>query len=65
MTLSEAAERWGVSTTVVRKWVHQGRLVARRQGRMLILDDAAERPAALQKGALPPEQRDAWCRGRR
>jgi len=62
LTVSEAAALWGVSYTVVRKWIAQKRVRAEKHGRdWWILQ--RERPEKLTRGGLTDEQRAAWNTG--
>lgn len=60
MSIREAAKKWGVSYTVVRKWVLQGRVTAERVGNQWIITQVT-RPPALPHGSLSPEQRKVWA----
>lgn len=65
LTIAQAAAKWGVSPTVVRKWIHQGRVKAERAGRTwLVLD--TDRPTPLGPGErLTPDQRAGWQYGKK
>lgn len=62
MTTYEAAEKWGVSYTVVRKWIAQGRVKAEKFGHVVVVLQE-DRPPKLKSGGLSPEQRAAWNPG--
>jgi len=64
MTMYEAAEKWGVSYTVIRKWIKQGRVKAEKFGRAVVILQE-DRPPALKPGSLTLEQRMAWNPGTR
>lgn len=63
-TLKEAAQDWGVSYTVVKKWLAQGRLPqATRAGKIWLIPLDLPRPPPLEKGEL--RIRGDWNYGRR
>lgn len=58
-TVTRFADEVGVSRSLVRKWVAQGRLTtAKPGGELLILDD--NRPEPAPQGGLHPYQRKVW-----
>jgi len=64
LTIRDAAAKWDVSTTVVRKWITQGRVpVERYGGRTVLIPDDARRPERAAPGELSPEAREGWNYG--
>ena len=61
MTVKQAAEKWGVSPSQVRKWIAQDRLSWTRPGHEILIS-SARRPAPLARGGLSPAQRGTWPR---
>jgi len=61
-SVKEAADTWGVSPTTVRKWISQGRVLARKVGSSLVVL-SPERPEPLRPGGLSPEARARWNYG--
>jgi len=55
MTIRQAAEKWGVSKSLIVKWISQGRLAIARPGNEILVLDA-ERPPAAKRGELRPAQ---------
>lgn len=67
-TAREAARAWGVSLSLIHKWIRQQRVrvervggSSRRAGRLYVLDGLP--PAPLGPGGLTAAQRAAWPRG--
>lgn len=63
LTLAEFARAHGVSYTTARKWLAQGRIEAKRVGRIYLVT-STERPPPLEPGELSAFQRRQWNYGR-
>jgi excisionase family DNA binding protein len=59
-TIKQAAEDWGVSASLVRKWIAQGRVRTVRPGHEILVTSASPPPRGQK---LRPEQRAAWPKG--
>lgn len=70
MSIAEAARRWGLSPSNVRKKLAQGRIRHQRHvdaatGHTVVFILDEDPPALVERGALTAEQRAAWNKGKR
>jgi excisionase family DNA binding protein len=68
-TITEYASLHGISRTVVRKWIKQGRIPTERRGggmarAGIVLILTAARPGRVTPGTLTEAQRSAWKKKR-